>query len=324
MDASGVSGHIRTDAAYVRSDRARYVIAICARRVRDTDWSVDNEALRTGAAISREIYDHFAARSTPREAALAPTATPRGRLPPDPIDGPIIRAVSHEAHRATSPASVRCAVITVSDTRTDATDTGGPRHRRPAAGARARRGRQARSFATSRSRCARCSNGTSPTPTSQIVITTGGTGHHLARRHLRGGVVAAREDAHRLRRAVPDAELSGDWRGGDDVAGGGGRGAGPRDHRAARLGARGAAGDDEAGAARARTSGSRSQALTKARGAGLRAHEASGFGLRASGFRLRASGFRLQAGLQAHRRLRTLGLGGRPGVASSRGSGPSP
>lgn len=33
--------------------------------------------------------------------------------------------MSHEQHRATSPASVRCAVITVSDTRTDTTDTGG-------------------------------------------------------------------------------------------------------------------------------------------------------------------------------------------------------
>jgi beta-lactamase class A len=59
---SGASGHIRTDAAYVRSDRVRYVIAICARRVRDTDWGVDNEALRTGAAISRDVYDYFAER----------------------------------------------------------------------------------------------------------------------------------------------------------------------------------------------------------------------------------------------------------------------
>ena len=32
---------------------------------------------------------------------------------------------SHQQHRATSPTSVRCAVLTVSDTRTDATDTGG-------------------------------------------------------------------------------------------------------------------------------------------------------------------------------------------------------
>jgi molybdenum cofactor biosynthesis protein B len=33
--------------------------------------------------------------------------------------------VSHEAHRAASPSSVRCAVLTISDTRTLATDTGG-------------------------------------------------------------------------------------------------------------------------------------------------------------------------------------------------------
>jgi beta-lactamase class A len=33
-----------------------------ARRIRDTDWGVDNDALRTGAAISREIYDYFAER----------------------------------------------------------------------------------------------------------------------------------------------------------------------------------------------------------------------------------------------------------------------
>lgn len=34
-------------------------------------------------------------------------------------------ALSHEQHRATSPASVSCAVITVSDTRTSDTDTAG-------------------------------------------------------------------------------------------------------------------------------------------------------------------------------------------------------
>lgn len=60
---SGRTGQIRTDAAYVRSSRARYVICICARSIRDTDTSVDNEALRAGAAISREIYDYFASRS---------------------------------------------------------------------------------------------------------------------------------------------------------------------------------------------------------------------------------------------------------------------
>ncbi len=59
---SGRTGQIRTDAAYVRSDRARYVICICARSIRDTDTSVDNEALRVGAAISRDVYDYFAGR----------------------------------------------------------------------------------------------------------------------------------------------------------------------------------------------------------------------------------------------------------------------
>jgi molybdenum cofactor biosynthesis protein B len=33
--------------------------------------------------------------------------------------------MSHVAHRAAAPASVRCAVVTISDTRTDETDTGG-------------------------------------------------------------------------------------------------------------------------------------------------------------------------------------------------------
>jgi molybdenum cofactor biosynthesis protein B len=35
------------------------------------------------------------------------------------------RSPSHEVHRATSPTSIRCAVLTVSDTRTEDTDTGG-------------------------------------------------------------------------------------------------------------------------------------------------------------------------------------------------------
>ena len=60
LDSKGRRGQIRTDAAYVRSDRARYVITVCARRVADGDWGVDNAALRAGAEISRIVYDHFA------------------------------------------------------------------------------------------------------------------------------------------------------------------------------------------------------------------------------------------------------------------------
>jgi molybdenum cofactor biosynthesis protein B len=37
----------------------------------------------------------------------------------------ILAGVSHIEHRAQSPASIRCAILTISDTRTDATDTGG-------------------------------------------------------------------------------------------------------------------------------------------------------------------------------------------------------
>ncbi len=57
--ASGVKGDVRTDAAYVKSPKARYVIAICARQVRDKSPGVDNEALVTGAKMSRMVYDYF-------------------------------------------------------------------------------------------------------------------------------------------------------------------------------------------------------------------------------------------------------------------------
>ncbi|HKA35637.1 MAG TPA: serine hydrolase, partial [Thermoanaerobaculia bacterium] len=42
---SGVKGDVRTDAAYVKSPKARYVIAICARQVKDKTPTVDNQAL---------------------------------------------------------------------------------------------------------------------------------------------------------------------------------------------------------------------------------------------------------------------------------------
>ena len=58
-DASGFKGDVRNDAAYVKSPGARYVIAICARRIKDKRSSVDNETFVTGAAISRMVYDFF-------------------------------------------------------------------------------------------------------------------------------------------------------------------------------------------------------------------------------------------------------------------------
>jgi beta-lactamase class A len=62
LDARGVRGQVRCDAAYVAGPRTRYVIAICARRIEDPRWSVDNEALTIGAEISRMIYDEWEAR----------------------------------------------------------------------------------------------------------------------------------------------------------------------------------------------------------------------------------------------------------------------
>jgi beta-lactamase class A len=60
-DPDGFRGDVRSDAAYVEAPGARYVIAICARRIRDKSPSVDNAALRAGAELSRLVYDHFTA-----------------------------------------------------------------------------------------------------------------------------------------------------------------------------------------------------------------------------------------------------------------------
>ncbi len=55
----GVKRQVRADAAIVTGPDFTYVVAIYARQVEDTRWSVDNEALLTGARISRMIYEHF-------------------------------------------------------------------------------------------------------------------------------------------------------------------------------------------------------------------------------------------------------------------------
>ena len=60
-DGKGFRGDVRNDAAYVKGPGGRYVIAILTRRIRDKSTGVDNEALVTGARISRIVYDAFAA-----------------------------------------------------------------------------------------------------------------------------------------------------------------------------------------------------------------------------------------------------------------------
>jgi beta-lactamase class A len=59
---NGVRGHVRADVAIVTSKNLRYAVAIYARQVQDTRWGVENDALVTGARVSRMIYDHFRAK----------------------------------------------------------------------------------------------------------------------------------------------------------------------------------------------------------------------------------------------------------------------
>lgn len=61
-DANGVKGAVRVDTGIVTTPSGRYVIAIFARRGKDTGWSVDNEALVTGAEVSKMVFDHFTRR----------------------------------------------------------------------------------------------------------------------------------------------------------------------------------------------------------------------------------------------------------------------
>ncbi|HET7293869.1 MAG TPA: serine hydrolase [Vicinamibacteria bacterium] len=65
MDEEKVAGpggrlrHIRADVGIVEGPQGRFVLAIFARQVEDTGWSVDNEALVTGGEIARIVYDRF-------------------------------------------------------------------------------------------------------------------------------------------------------------------------------------------------------------------------------------------------------------------------
>jgi beta-lactamase class A len=65
-DASGLKGDVRNDAAFVKAPKARYVVAICARRIRDKSPGVDSEALRVGGELSEMVYTHFTGERSPR------------------------------------------------------------------------------------------------------------------------------------------------------------------------------------------------------------------------------------------------------------------
>ena len=60
---AGVKGQVRADAAIVTGPNGlRYVIAIYARQVEDSRWTIENDALTAGARISRLVYDEVTAK----------------------------------------------------------------------------------------------------------------------------------------------------------------------------------------------------------------------------------------------------------------------
>jgi len=61
-DAAGLKGAIRVDSGIVTTPSGRYVVAIFARRTKDARWTVDNDALVTGAEVARMVFDHFTGR----------------------------------------------------------------------------------------------------------------------------------------------------------------------------------------------------------------------------------------------------------------------
>ena len=60
---AGVKGQVRADAAIVTGPKGlRFLFAIFARLVVDPRWTIDNDALTSGARISRLVYDEVAAK----------------------------------------------------------------------------------------------------------------------------------------------------------------------------------------------------------------------------------------------------------------------
>jgi beta-lactamase class A len=60
--ADGVRRHVRADAGIVTGPGFSYAVAIYARQVEDTRWTIENDALTTGARVSRMIFDYFSKR----------------------------------------------------------------------------------------------------------------------------------------------------------------------------------------------------------------------------------------------------------------------
>lgn len=60
--ADNIKRHVRADAAIVMGAGFAYAVAIFARNIEDTRWGVENDAVTTGARISRLLFDHYSGR----------------------------------------------------------------------------------------------------------------------------------------------------------------------------------------------------------------------------------------------------------------------
>ena len=112
--------------------------------------------------------------------------------------------MSTELHRKDAPKSVRCFVLTISDTRTAASDRSGAAIAAALEGAGHEIvGRQIVRDDPADVRTAV----TAQTGIAQVIVTTGGTGITSRDSTYEAITSAARQDARRLRRAVPCAQL---------------------------------------------------------------------------------------------------------------------
>ena len=145
----------------------------------------------------------------------------------------IITEMSVEDHRKAAPASVRCAVITISDTRTAATDSSGD----AIAEALTQAGHMV-DDATHRAQMIRTPSATvvrTAAADVPVIVTTGGTGITSRDSTYEAIVGAARQAPRRIRRAVPHAQLRADRVGGDAEPRVRGHDRHDRDLRAARI-----------------------------------------------------------------------------------------
>ena len=119
--------------------------------------------------------------------------------------------MSSEQHRRAAPTSVRCFVLTISDTRTEATDTSGD----AIAGLLTTRGTRSAAAIVKDdpTRCARGQTGWAPTPRRSSRPAAPASPRATAPTRPVSQLLDKRP--RRLRRAVPDAQLPGDRRGGD-------------------------------------------------------------------------------------------------------------